>query len=138
MGVHVSPILNPLTPPSPSHPSGSSQCTSPEYPVSCIEPGLVIYFTYGNIHISMLFSQIIPPSSSPTESKSMFFTSVFLLLSHIWDHHYQLSKFQIYVLVYCVGVFLSDLLHPDRYLNPHPTLKSRLQDSLLSRPGANF
>ena len=36
--------------PSPSHPSGSSQCTSPEHPVLCIEPGLVIYFTYDNIH----------------------------------------------------------------------------------------
>ena len=28
-----------LPPPSPSHSSGSSQCTSPEHPVSCIEPG---------------------------------------------------------------------------------------------------
>jgi len=46
----------PLLPPSPSHPSGSSQCTSPEQPVSCIEPGLVICFTYDNINISMLFS----------------------------------------------------------------------------------
>jgi len=59
MGVHVFPILNPLPPPSPSHPSGSSQCTSPEGPVSCIEPGLAICFTYGNIHVSVLFSQII-------------------------------------------------------------------------------
>ena len=31
---------------SPSHPSRSSQCTSPEHPVSCIKPGLVICFTY--------------------------------------------------------------------------------------------
>ena len=31
----------PPLPPSQSHPSGSSQCTSPEYPVSCIEPGLL-------------------------------------------------------------------------------------------------
>ena len=46
----------------------------PECPVSCIEPGLAIYFTYGNIHVSVLFSQIIPPSPSPTESKSLFFT----------------------------------------------------------------
>ena len=38
MGVHVFPILNPPPPPSPSHPSGLSQCTSPEHPVSCIEP----------------------------------------------------------------------------------------------------
>ena len=40
MGVHVFPILNPLPPPSPSHPSGSYQCTIPEHPVSYIEPGL--------------------------------------------------------------------------------------------------
>ena len=36
------PILNPLPPPSPYHPSGSSQCTSPKLPVSFIEPGLAI------------------------------------------------------------------------------------------------
>ena len=36
----------PLPPPSPSHPSGSSQCSSPEHPISCIRPGLAIYFTY--------------------------------------------------------------------------------------------
>ena len=29
----------------------------------------------------MLFSQIIPPSPSPTESKRLFYTSVSLLLS---------------------------------------------------------
>ena len=60
-----------LTPPSPSHPSGLSQCTSSEHPVSCIKPGLVICFTYDNIHVSMLFSQIIPPLLSPTESKRL-------------------------------------------------------------------
>ena len=47
-----------LQPPSPSHPSGLSQCTGFVCPVSCIEHGLVIYFTYGNIHVSMLSSQI--------------------------------------------------------------------------------
>ena len=56
MGVHVFPILNP--PPSPSHPSGSSQCTSPERPVSCIEPGLAICLTYGNIHVAVLFQKL--------------------------------------------------------------------------------
>ena len=73
----------PLPPPSPSQHWGSAKCASPEHPVSCIEPGLVICFTYDNIHVSMLFSQIIPPSHSPTESKRQFFTSVSLLLPHI-------------------------------------------------------
>ena len=44
------------SPPSPSHPSGSSQCTGPELLVSCIEPGLAICFTCDNIHVSVLFS----------------------------------------------------------------------------------
>ena len=35
-----SPSWTPLPPPPPSHPSGSSQCYSPEHPVSCIEPRL--------------------------------------------------------------------------------------------------
>ena len=42
---------------------------------------LVVYFTYGNMYISVLFSQIIPPSL-PTESKSLFFTSVSPLRPH--------------------------------------------------------
>ena len=37
-----SPSWDPLPPPSPSHPSGSSQCTRPEHPVSRIKPGLAI------------------------------------------------------------------------------------------------
>ena len=89
---------------------GLSQCTSFECPASCIQLVLVIYFTYGNIHVSVLFSQIIPPSSS-TESKCLFYTSVSLLLSCIQDYHYYLSKFHIYALLYCIGVFLSGLLH---------------------------
>ena len=89
-----------------SHPSGSSQCTSPECPASCSKPGLVIYFTYDNIYVSMLFSQIIPPSPSPTESNRLFFTSEYLLLSHIQGHHYHLSKFHIYVKIqYCCFSF---------------------------------
>ena len=80
-GIHMFPILNP--PPSPYHPSGSSQCISPKHPVSCIEPGLATRFIYDTIHVSMPFSQIIPPSPSPTEFKRLFYTSVSLLLSHM-------------------------------------------------------
>ena len=48
--------------------------------VSCIQPGLVICFTIDNIHVSVLFSRNIPPSPSPTESKSLFCASVSLVL----------------------------------------------------------
>ena len=105
-----SPFWTPLPPPFLYHPSGSSQCTSPKHPVSCIEPWLVIHFLYDIIHVSMPFSQIIPPSPSPTESKRLFYTSVSLLLSRIQGYHYHLSKFHIYALIYCIGVFLSGLL----------------------------
>ena len=42
--------------PSPPHISGLSQSTGFECPASCIEFALVIYFTYGNICVSVLFS----------------------------------------------------------------------------------
>ena len=50
MGVHVFPILNAPPTSLPTHPTGSSQRTSPKHPVSCIEPGLAIHFTYDNLH----------------------------------------------------------------------------------------
>ena len=100
-----------LPPLAPYHLSGSSQCTSPKHPVSRIETRLAIHFLHDIIHVSMPFSQIIPPLPSPTGSKSLFYTSVSLLLSCIEDYHYHLSKFRIFVLVYCIGVFLSGLIH---------------------------
>ena len=106
-----SPSWTLLPPPSPYHPSGSSQCTSPKHPVSCNEPGLATCFIHDIIHVSMPFSQIFPPSPSPTESIRLFYTSLSLLLSRIQGYCYHLSKFHIYVLVYCIGVFLSGLLH---------------------------
>ena len=56
----------------PSHP-----LSSPSPPIKLT---LVFYFTYGNVYISKLFSQVIPPSPAPTESKSLFFMSVSPLL----------------------------------------------------------
>ena len=40
-------------------------------------------------------------TSSPTESKRLFYTFVSLLLSCIQGCHYHISKFHIYALVYC-------------------------------------
>ena len=95
----------PLTPPTPYHLSESSPCTSPKHPVSCVKHRLALRFLHDSIHVSMPFSQIIPPSPSPSESESPFYTSVSLLLFRIQGHHYHLSKFHIYALVYSMVFF---------------------------------
>ena len=56
-----SPSRTLLPPPSPYHPSGSSQCTSPKHPVSCIKPGLVI----SSYMILYMFQCHSPKSSHP-------------------------------------------------------------------------
>ena len=68
--------------------------------------------------ILYMFQCHSPKSSHPlplplplTQSPKLFYTSVSLLLSRIQGYCYHLSKFHIYVLVYCIGVFLSGLLH---------------------------
>ena len=52
----------PLPPPSPYHLSGSSQCTRPKHPVSCIEPRLVIRFL--RIRFLVYMFQCHSPNSS--------------------------------------------------------------------------
>ena len=49
----------PLPPLSPYHLSGTSQCTSPKHPVSCIKPRLAIHFLHDSKHVSMPISQIL-------------------------------------------------------------------------------
>ena len=48
-----SPSWTLLPPPSPFHSSGSSQCTSPKHPVSCIVPGLATRFIHDILHFSI-------------------------------------------------------------------------------------
>ena len=57
-GAHVSRHPEPhLLPPSPPYPSGLSQSTGFECPASCIKPALIIYCTYGNIHVHVSFKK---------------------------------------------------------------------------------
>ena len=97
----------PLPPPTPYHLSGSSPCTRPKHPVSNIDWRFVSYM------IVYMFQCQFPKSSHPLPQspKVRSIHLVSLLLSCIQGHHYHLSKFHIYVLVYCIGVFLSGLLH---------------------------
>ena len=104
MGVHEIPILNPSPTSLPISSLWIIPCTSPKHPVSCIKHRLVIRFLPDSIHVSVPFSQIIPPSPSPTESERLFYTSVSLLLSRIQGYRYHLSQFHIYALVYCIGL----------------------------------
>ena len=59
------------------HPSAPAP--SIEYHALNLGWRLVLYMI---LYVSMPFSQTIPPSHSPTESKRLFYTSVSLLLSH--------------------------------------------------------
>jgi len=109
--VHVFPILNP---PPTSLPIPSLRVI----PVHQLLAPCILHRTWtGNsflIWYYTCFNAILPnhrPPPSPTESKILFYTSVTLLLSRIQGCRYHLSKFHIYALVYCIGVFLSGLLH---------------------------
>jgi len=110
-GIHVFPILNP--PPS-SLPIPSLWVI----PVHQPQASSIVHRTWtGNsFHIwyYTCFNTILP--NHPTLSLShrvqkTVYTSVSLLLSRIQSYCYHLSKFHIYALVYCIGVFLSGLLH---------------------------
>ena len=110
MGIHMFPILNP--PP-----------TSLPIPFLWVIPvhqpqaSCSLHQTWtGDLFLMILYmfqchSPKSFPAPSPTESKRLSYTSVSLLLSRTQGYCYHLSKFHIYALVYCIGVFLSDLLH---------------------------
>ena len=111
-GVHMFPILNPASHHPPhtiplGHPSASAP--SILYHASNLDWRFIS-------HMILHMFQCHSPKSShprplPQSPKDCSNTSVSLLLSCIQGYRYHLSKFHIYALVYCIGVFLSGLLH---------------------------
>ena len=73
------------------------------YPASKLDWRFISYMI---LYMFQCHSPKSSPPPSPTESKRLFYTSVSLLLSRIQGYRYHLSKFHIYALVYCIGVFL--------------------------------
>ena len=103
---HLEPssLLPPCTIPL-GHPSAPAP--SIMYPASNLDWRFISYMIY----MFQCHSPKSSPPPSPTGSKRLFYTSVYLLLSRIQGYRYHLSKFHICALVYCIGVFLSGLLH---------------------------
>ena len=79
-GVCVFPILKP---PPTSLPVPSFRVIPVyQHQASCIKSGLAIHFLYDNIHVSMPFSQIIPPSPSHRVQKTVLYICVSFAVSH--------------------------------------------------------
>ena len=92
-----SPSWTLLPPLSPYHPSGSSQCTSPKHPVSCIEPGLASRFIHDILHVSMPFSQIFPPSLRTMVNgflKKIYFVTIKIVTKRLRDRSIRLITVQ--------------------------------------------
>ena len=100
----------PFSPPSHIISLGHPSAPAP----SILYPALNLDWWFVSYMIVYMFQCHSPKSSHLLplpQNPQVFYTSVSLLLSHVQGYHYHLSKFRIYVLVYCIGVFLSGLLH---------------------------
>ena len=90
-----SPCWTLLPPPSPYHPSGSSKCTSPKHPVSCIEPGLATRFKiiYGFKSDTLKFHLHKFPIKFTLKCKVWW--NLTRLQSHVWSRKWQLFSFSV-------------------------------------------
>ena len=101
------PSWAPLPPPSPSHPSGSSQCTSPKLPVSCIEPGLVshmIIYMFQCYSLKSSHPRLLPQSPKVCSLHLCLFCCLFLKVCvknlHIRSKWTRLLCHSLYVYTY--------------------------------------
>ena len=105
-----SPSWTPLPPPSPYHPSGSSQCTSPKFPLSCIKPGLAIHFLYDIIHALMPFSQIIAPTPHRVQKTILYICVSFAVLyTGLLLPSFSIPYICVSILYWCFSFWLTSL-----------------------------
>ena len=117
MGIHVSqhpepPSRTTLPPPSPLRPSGLSQSTSFHCFALCIKLALLIYFTYGKEHVSVLFYPISSyPHLLPHSSKvCSFYLCLFCCLAYtVIVTSFLNSYICINILYWCFSFWLTSL-----------------------------
>ena len=108
MGVHMFPILNSFPPPSPYHPSGSSQCTSPKHSVSNLDWQFISYMILYMFQChSLKSSHPLPLPQSP----KVRYTQLCPFSCLAYRVVIAIFLNSIYMCYYTVGVFLSGLLH---------------------------
>ena len=100
--------------PSPSHPSGLSQCTSFECPASCIKLGLMIYFTYGIFlkKIATGFQSLLEGCSHLIQYCLLwhicgFFTFYFYLIIFYWSIVHLQYYFSLWCTVQWPNIFIN-------------------------------
>ena len=113
-GVHVFPNMNPLPLPSPYISLGHPHAPAP----SILHPASDLDWWFDSYMIVYMFQCHSPKSSHPVPlPQSPKDCSIYLsiLLSRIQGYPYHLSKFHIYVLVYCIGKSINSLVLSFRY-----------------------
>ena len=121
VGTHVSPVLNRRSPVSPhSIPLGCPRASA----LSALLQALNLHRS-SILHVVIYIFQCCSLKSShphllPQEFKSLFFTSVSLLLLSI-DCRYSPSRFHIYALIYSIGVLFLTYFTLYNRLQFHPT-----------------
>ena len=105
--------------PHPEPPSLFSPLAIPLGRLSALAPSIQYHawnldWRLNSYMILYMFQCYSPKSSHPLplpQSPKDCSIHLCLLLSRIQGYRYHLSKFHIYALVYCIGLFLSGLLH---------------------------
>ena len=110
--------------PPPSHPIPSLRVIpvhEPEHPVSCIELGLVIYLTYGNIHVSYYSLKTVHPRLLPQSPKVC---SLHLCLFYCLAYRVTVTIFLQFSSVQFSRSVMSDFLRPHELQSARPPCPS--------------